>query len=47
MDIICLLLAIAGIGLFIAGFFGHTAAWPASTLCFFAITMLCVGQRKK
>ena len=30
-----------------AGTVGHTAAWAAAALCFFAATMVAVGQRNK
>lgn len=30
-----------------AGAVGHTAAWAAAALCFFAATMVAVGQRNK
>ena len=30
----------------VVGFMGHTAAWGAAALSFFAATMIIVGQRK-
>lgn len=37
----------ATIGFGIWGFMGHSAAWAAAALSFFAATMIIVGQQKK
>lgn len=37
---------IAAVCFCVVGFMGHTAAWGAVALSFFAATMIIVGQRK-
>lgn len=46
MKTVGLLFYVIGICFCIAGFFGHSGAWVAAALSFFAATMMVVGQRK-
>ena len=47
MKLLCFALFIAAIIFCALGFGGHSAAWAAAALCFFAAIMMIVGQRKK
>lgn len=46
MKILYWVLFIAAVCFCVVGFMGHTTAWGASALSFFAATMIIVGQRK-
>lgn len=39
-------LYIVGIGFCIVGFMGHSAAWAAAAMCFFAATMNLVRKKR-
>ena len=45
MKILYCVLFLAAVCFCIIGFMGHTAAWGAAALSFFAATMIVVGQR--
>lgn len=46
MKILYWVLFIVAVCFCVVGFMGHTAAWGAAALSFFAATMIIVGQRK-
>lgn len=46
MNLLYWVLFIAAICFCVVGLMGHTAAWGAAALCFFAAVMIIVGQRK-
>lgn len=44
--IFSILLFVAAIILCIAAFLGHTAAYPAAAVCFFAATPVIIGRKR-
>lgn len=46
MKIISLLLYIAAVGFAVLGLAGHSTAWAASALSFFAGTMVMIGRQR-
>ena len=47
MKLISLLLYAAAIGFCVVSLLGHSGAWAAAALLFFAGSMVLIGQRKK
>lgn len=47
MNALSWILYIVGIGFCIAGFKGHSAAWAAAAMCFFAATMNLVRKKRE
>lgn len=47
MEILSFILYVVGVGFCIAGFIGHSTAWVGAALCFFAATMIIIGQQKE
>ncbi len=46
MKIISVMLYVAAVGFCVLGLIGHSAAWAAAALSFFAATMMMVGRQK-
>lgn len=47
MKILYIVLYVMAIGFCIAGFLGHSAAWAAAAVSFFAGSMVIIGQQKR
>ena len=47
MKIICVALYIVALCACVAGFMGHSPAWVAAALSFFAATMVIIQQKNK
>ncbi len=47
MKIVCIVLNVMAFGFCVAGFLGHSAAWAAAAVSFFAGSMVVVGRRNK